>query len=59
MAQTTEQSWRNAVTTLIQRRHHSARHIQKVMSRKGAFWMNSIELDKDDVDLFLRQELGD
>lgn len=29
------------------------------MSRKGAFWMNSIELNKDDVDLFMRQELGD
>ena len=45
-----EESWRQSVTTLIQRRHHSARHIQKVMSHKGTFWMNSIELNKADVD---------
>jgi len=48
------------VDRLITKRHHGLRHILNVVaSTKGAFWMNSVIICKNDVNPILKAELGE
>ncbi len=31
---------------LVHKRHRSFRHLQKVFSKEGAFWLNCVKIDK-------------
>ena len=41
---------------LVSRRQHSCRHMQKILSKEGGFWLNSIKINKEDVENFIKTE---
>jgi len=54
------QQIRQYVDKLISKRHHGLRHILAVVgSKQGAFWMNSVMINKVDINTIMRRELGD
>ena len=34
---------------MLQRRHHACRHVLNTLTEKGAFWLNSVHVCKEDV----------
>jgi len=44
------------IESLVSRRQHSCRHMQKILSKEGGFWLNSIKINREDVENFTKAE---
>ena len=50
---------KSEIEQTVQRRHHTCRHIQKILSKAGGFWLNSVQIDKEDVIKTLQQDVSE
>lgn len=50
MQMASEAAIKGDIEQLISRRHHTCRHIQKVLTKAGAFWLNSVSINIEDVE---------